>query len=82
MIQLVTKVDDGIVATIDQLVAEGEFSSRSDVVRTSLTTFLDEHRRAAVGAKILAGYHQAPETADELAQAEATARSMIAEEPW
>lgn len=82
MIQLVTKVDDAVAAAIDELVAEGQFDSRSDVVRTSLTALLDERRRAAVGAKILAGYEQAPETADELAQAEAMARSMIAEEPW
>jgi Arc/MetJ-type ribon-helix-helix transcriptional regulator len=82
MFQLVVKVDDRVVAAIDELVAEGEFDSRSDVVRSSLTAFLDERRRAAVGAQILAGYERAPETADELARAEAMARSMIAEEPW
>ncbi len=82
MIQLVTKVDDELAAAIDDLVSSGRYRSRSDVVRRGLTALVDGERRAAVGARILDGYERVPETPDELAQADAMARAMIAEEPW
>lgn len=80
--QLVTRVDDETAAAIDALVDEGEFASRSDVVRAGIFRLVDERRRRVIGDEIIAGYERAPETAEELARAEANARAMIADEPW
>ena len=43
---------------------------------------IDERRRQAIGDEIIAGYQRTPETAEELAAAQANARAMIADEPW
>ena len=56
--------------------------SRSDVVRAGILRLVDERRRGAIGDEIIAGYERVPETAEELASAEANARAMIADEPW
>jgi putative addiction module CopG family antidote len=80
--QLVTRIDDQTAAAIDALVDAGVFASRSDVVRAGVLRLIDERRRQAIGDEIIAGYQRAPETAEELAAAQANARAMIADEPW
>ena len=80
--QLVTRIDDETAAAIDALVDDGEFASRSDVVRAGILRLVDERRRRAIGDEIIAGYQRVPETPEELAGAEANARAMIADEPW
>jgi Arc/MetJ-type ribon-helix-helix transcriptional regulator len=82
MPQLVTRIDDETAAAIDQLVGDGDYSSRSDVVRAGVLRLIDERRRRAIGDEIIAGYERNPETAEELAAAETNARAMIADEPW
>lgn len=82
MPQLVTRIDDETAAAIDALVDDGNFASRSDVVRAGILRLVDERRRRTIGDEIIAGYRRAPETAEELASAEANARGMIADEPW
>ncbi len=80
--QLVTRIDDETAAAIDALVDDEEFASRSDVVRAGILLLVDERRRQAIGEEIIAGYAQTPETPEELAAAEASARAMIYDEPW
>jgi Arc/MetJ-type ribon-helix-helix transcriptional regulator len=80
--QLVTRIDDETAAAIDALVDDGEFASRSDVVRAGILRLVDERRRRAIGQEIIAGYQRTPDTPEELARAEANARAMIADEPW
>ena len=80
--QLVTRIDDETAVAIDALVDDGEFASRSDVVRAGIRRLVDERRRRAIGDEIIAGYQRTPETDEELASAEANARAMIADEPW
>ena len=80
--QLVTRIDDETAVAIDALVDDGEFASRSDVVRAGILRLVDERRRRAIGDEIIAGYQRTPETDEELASAEANARAMIADEPW
>jgi Arc/MetJ-type ribon-helix-helix transcriptional regulator len=82
MIQLVTKVDDETAKALDELIASGEFSSRSDAVRAGINHLIDQSRRTKIAASILAGFAKVPETADELELARRASVSMIAEEPW
>ena len=82
MAQLVTRVEDAMVDAIDALVVEGVASSRSEVVRMGLERLIDEHRRRAVGAEIVAAYRRTPETPVEAAGLDAATRALIEEEPW
>jgi Arc/MetJ-type ribon-helix-helix transcriptional regulator len=82
MAQVVTRLDDELVADLDGLVADGFVASRSEGVRVALEKLIDEQRRRRIGAEIVAGYERFPETDEELAQAERTTRTLIEEEPW
>ncbi|HEX3517419.1 MAG TPA: ribbon-helix-helix domain-containing protein [Solirubrobacteraceae bacterium] len=82
MVQVVTRLDDELVAGLDGLVADGVVASRSEGVRVALEKLVDEQRRSRIGAEIVAGYERCPETDEELAQAERATRAMIEEEPW
>jgi Arc/MetJ-type ribon-helix-helix transcriptional regulator len=82
MAQVVTRLDDKLIADLDGLVAEGFVASRSEAVRMGLERLVEERRRRRIGDEIVAGYMRHPETDEELAQAEQATRAMIEEEPW
>jgi Arc/MetJ-type ribon-helix-helix transcriptional regulator len=82
MAQFVTRLDDKLVAAVDELVESGVVGNRSEAMRMGLERLVDEHRRLRIGAEIVAGYARIPETDEELAQAEQATRSLIDEEPW
>jgi Arc/MetJ-type ribon-helix-helix transcriptional regulator len=82
MAQVVTRLDDKLIADLDGLVADGFVASRSEGVRMGLEKLVEEHRRHRIGAEIVAGYTRLPETDEELAQAEQATRALIEEEPW
>lgn len=82
MPQLVTRVEDGLVREIDDLVAEGVVASRSDAVRLGLEALIDRHRRRRTAQAIVEGYRRRPQTEAEVGWADEATRRMIAEEPW
>lgn len=82
MAQLVTRVDDDLAAAVDDLVAAGVVTSRSDAVRLGLQQLLDRHRRSEIGAQISNGYRTLPQSEDEVSWADESSRRMIADEPW
>ena len=82
MVQLVTRVSDELAAGVDELVASGLASSRSDAVRTALERWIDSERRRRIGEAIVEGYTRIPQTEAELAWADSAAAAMMSEEPW
>ncbi len=82
MVQLVTRVSDELAAGVDELVASGRATSRSDAVRSALERWIDSERRRRIGEAIVEGYERIPQTDEELAWADSGAAAMIAEEPW
>lgn len=82
MAQLVTRVDDELVAAIDELVAAGAVASRSDAVRRGLEVLIDQARRARTADAIVSGYRAVPQTEDEWGWADELTVRMIGEEPW
>jgi len=82
MPQLVTRLDDRLMAEVDGLVADGVVGSRSEAVRLGLERLVDEHRRRQVGAEIVSAYRRLPQTEDELAGLDEATRGLINEEPW
>ena len=82
MVQLVTRVSNELAASVDELVASGRATSRSDAVRCALERWIDSERRRRIGEAIVEGYRRIPQTEEELAWADHAAAAMIAEEPW
>ena len=80
--QLVTRVDDNLIAEVDQLIAAGVVASRSEAVRLGLLRLIDRHRRDQVGAQIVASYLERPQDEHDIAWADESSARMIAEEPW
>lgn len=82
MTQLVTRVDDDLVAAVDALVSSGVVANRSEAVRLGLTQLVDQHERAAIGAAIVDGYRATPQSENGVGWADAATVQMIADEPW
>ncbi len=82
MAQIVARLNDDLVAAVDELVSEGVFESRSDAVRRALEFVVDRQRRMRIGDAIVEGYRRIPQTEDEIAWADAATIAMIEEEPW
>jgi Arc/MetJ-type ribon-helix-helix transcriptional regulator len=82
MAQVVTRLDDQLIAEVDELVAGGIVANRSEAVRLGLERLVDEHRRRRVGMAIVDAYRRLPQTEDELAGLEEATRALINEEPW
>jgi len=82
MAQLVTRVDDRLLADVDALVSEGIAATRSDAVRLGLEALVEHHRRAQIGQAIVDGYRRHPQHGEELAGLDEATRALIEEEPW
>ncbi len=82
MAQVVTRLDDKLVADLDGLVTDGLVANRSEAVRIGLERLVEEHRRQRIGEEIVEGYRRQPQTDEEIAGAERATRASIAEEPW
>lgn len=82
MAQMVTRVEEDLVAAVDELVAAGIVASRSEAVRRGLEQLVDRHRRETIGARISDGYRARPQSEAEVAWADESSQRMIAEEPW
>ncbi|HUP68304.1 MAG TPA: ribbon-helix-helix protein, CopG family [Acidimicrobiales bacterium] len=81
-IPVMARVDDRLVAAVDELVEAGTLSSRSEAVRIGLEALVDRLRRAAAGEQIVAAYRAQPPDHDLDAWAEQAGRAMIEDEPW
>ena len=82
MAQLVTRLDDRLLAEVDKLVADGFVGSRSEAVRLGLERLIEQRRRWLVGSQIADAYRREPQTEGELAGLDDATRALIAEEPW
>ncbi len=82
MAQVVTRLSDELVASVDALVADGTVASRSEAVRLGLERLVDLHRRQAIGQQIADSYRSIPQTTDDIAWADASTVAMIADEAW
>ncbi|MCE2532354.1 MAG: ribbon-helix-helix protein, CopG family [Acidimicrobiia bacterium] len=82
MIQIAVRLDDELVAQVDQLVQIGLVDSRSQAVREGLRALVDQRRRRAVAEAIVEGYRRLPQTDEDIAWSDEATAAMIAEEPW
>jgi Arc/MetJ-type ribon-helix-helix transcriptional regulator len=82
MAQLVTRVDNRLLAEVDELVSEGVAATRSDAVRLGLEALVERHRRQQTGRAIVDAYRRQPQDNEELAGLDQATRALIEEEPW
>ena len=82
MMQIAVRLEDELVAQVDQLVRSGVATSRSHAVRDALRALVDQQRRRSVGEAIAEGYRRLPQTDSEVAWSDEATVAMIAEEPW
>ena len=82
MAQIVTRLDDELVAQVDRLVADGIVASRSDAVRSGLRALIDMQRRRAIATAIVDGYRRQPQDDRKAGWSDDMTIAMIAEEPW
>jgi metal-responsive CopG/Arc/MetJ family transcriptional regulator len=82
MAQLVTRVDDRLLAEVDELVSEGVAATRSEAVRLGLEALVERHRRQQTGQAIIDAYRRQPQDDEELAGLDRATRALIEEEPW
>lgn len=82
MTQLVTRVDDDLVALVDRLIADGAAKSRSDAVRRGLRELVEQHQRRRTADAIVRGYREHPQTENEVGWTDKATINMINEEPW
>lgn len=82
MTQIAVKLPDGLLRELDELVAQGLFSSRSSAVRRAVEIIVSGQRRDALEEAYANGYREVPESESELAEAKRLATQAIDDEPW
>ncbi len=82
MAQLVTRIDDQLASEIDELVAQGVGTNRSEVVRLGLEQLIDRYRRQRTGTLISESYRRIPPTDAEIVGLDYATRALVEEEPW
>lgn len=82
MAQLVTRLDDRLLAEVDTLVRDGVAATRSDAVRLGLEALVEHHRRQETGRVIVDAYRTHPQDEGELAGLDDATRALVQDEPW
>lgn len=79
--QTLVQLSDDLLRRLDERAAR-EGRSRSALIRDAIEAYLYDEAKAKIDREIIEGYERIPETEEEMAWAEASARDMIREEPW
>jgi Arc/MetJ-type ribon-helix-helix transcriptional regulator len=80
--QIAVRLDSGLLADLDALIARGGFDSRAAAVRRGLEIVLRLACEAEVDAATVAGYTRIPPTDWEDSHALISMIQSIEEEPW
>jgi metal-responsive CopG/Arc/MetJ family transcriptional regulator len=79
--QTLVQLSDQLLRRLDERAAR-EGRSRSALIRDAIALYMADDARDEVSRQIVEGYERIPDTEDEMAVAEASAREMVREEPW
>lgn len=80
--QIAVKLPDELLETVDRLVDEGLFVSRSAAVRAGLTAITHDRIDETIRHAFARGFRNTPETDQEMRDSERLAIESINEEPW
>lgn len=79
--QTLVQLNEELLRRLDERAAK-EGRSRSALIRDAIEAYLYDEEKARIDREIIEGYKRFPETEEEMAWAEASAREMVEEEPW
>jgi len=79
--QTLVQLTDVLLRRLDERAAR-EGRSRSALIRDAIEEYLYDEEEAEIDRQIREGYERIPQTDEEVAWAEASAREGIEEEPW
>lgn len=79
--QVNIRVDDALLKELDEAACERGVS-RPEVVRDVLNEWRKRKESQRIAEEYRRAYTEFPQTDEEIARAEASARRAIAEEPW
>ncbi len=82
MSQIAVTLPDGLLAAVDELVAEGSYASRSGAVRAGLEALVRQSHREQIDEAFVEGFRRHPEGESEVADAHRMAVESIEDEPW
>lgn len=77
--QTLVQLSDELLSQLDARVAR-EGRSRSELIREAISEYLVDDRDAEIDRRIVEAYERRPQ--EDLLGADATARAMVAAEPW
>jgi Arc/MetJ-type ribon-helix-helix transcriptional regulator len=80
--QIAVRLPEGLLADLDDLVARGVYENRAAAVRAGIELIAELERGRAIDRAVVDGYRRVPPTAGERAEALASLREAIMEEPW
>ncbi len=80
--QIAIRLEETVLAAVDDMVARGVFESRADAVRRALDLVIDGDEQRRIDEAYVAAYARAPQTAADQAAALESLRASILEEPW
>jgi Arc/MetJ-type ribon-helix-helix transcriptional regulator len=80
--QLAIRVTNDLMDSIDNLIAQGRFATRADLVRTAVAALVEREQRRSIGEAIAEGYRRIPQTDEDVEEVTARAIRSIHEEPW
>jgi metal-responsive CopG/Arc/MetJ family transcriptional regulator len=79
--QTLVQLNEALLARLDERAARDSLS-RSALIREAIESYLHDDVAAELDRRIVEGYTRVPQSAEEAAWAEASARDAIREEPW
>lgn len=82
MTEVAVRLPGEMVAAVDRLVADGIFTSRSEVVRVAVAGLLRSHEEDVADQQIVFGYLRLPQEDSEISAAAAATRALVEAEPW
>jgi Arc/MetJ-type ribon-helix-helix transcriptional regulator len=80
--QIAIRLDEELLAALDDLVDHGVYASRAAAVRAAIEVVIELDRRSRTDRVIVEGYRRTPPTSAEREAAIASLRDAISEEPW
>ncbi len=80
--QLAVRVTGELLRRIDELIAQGRFPNRADLVRSAVAALVEVEQRRLTGEAIAEGYRRIPQSDEDVAAASVAAIRSIHEEPW
>ena len=79
--QTLVQLSRVLLQRLDERAAR-EGRSRSALIRDAIDAYLYDEEKARIDREIREGYERIPQTDEEVAWAESSAREAVEEEPW